>query len=152
MTRQRWKTEKQRYEEKYVIHPNGCWQWRSAGPYPTFWTDGRYVKVARYAWQVKTGLPPPSDMCVCHTCDNPKCVNPDHLFLGTHTDNMRDKAAKQRTFRPNATLNGRAKVDHATAARIRADYEAGMTQEKIAAAYSIGQSSVSRIVRGENWT
>ena len=62
--------------------------------------DGRMVGAHRVAWEKATGTWPPSDMDVCHTCDNPPCCNPAHLFLGSHADNNADRHAKGRTVIP----------------------------------------------------
>lgn len=72
----------------------GCWIWMRGATgdgYGSF----RGMRAHRYSWQMQYGEIPP-DMDVLHRCDVPLCVNPDHLFLGTHTDNMRDKIAKGR--------------------------------------------------------
>lgn len=92
--------------EKWVHHePNtGCWLW--AGPCGGGRSRYRILRLAgtdtnitthRLAWQLFRG-PIPDGMHVCHRCDTPECVNPDHLFLGTSFDNMRDKVAKGRDF------------------------------------------------------
>lgn len=62
--------------------------------------NGRMIGAHRVAFEVATGIVPPSDMDVCHTCDNPPCCNPAHLFLGTHADNNADRHAKGRTVMP----------------------------------------------------
>lgn len=83
-----------------------CWEWKGGTrgnngiQYGTFWVGGKHMSAHRYSWMIQNGpFPEGGDtrgMCVCHSCDNPLCVNPAHLFLGTHTDNMQDKIGKGR--------------------------------------------------------
>jgi hypothetical protein len=76
----------------------GCWEWRgdhNAKGYGRLTVSGRNCRAHRLSWQLHRG-PIPRGEWVLHTCDNPNCVNPAHLFLGTHTDNMRDCCAKGR--------------------------------------------------------
>lgn len=149
---QRFKSEDQRFAEKYTILENGCWQWNSGRQYPEFYTGGRYVRASRYVWQKHNGRPLAATECVCHSCDNPQCVNPYHLFVGTHADNMKDKAAKGRTHRPKGHLNGRARVNAETATEIRKLYATGtVSQQRIADMYGIGQQTVSHIIRRSTW-
>jgi hypothetical protein len=64
--------------------------------YGTLYAEGRHQGAHRLAWELANGRAIPAGLFICHRCDNPLCVNPDHLFLGTHTDNMRDMIAKGR--------------------------------------------------------
>ena len=86
----------------------GCWLWmgsKDGGGYGTIATARGHApaKAHRVAWEMRHG-PIPEGMTVCHTCDTPACVNPEHLFVGTQRDNMRDCATKGRV-NPASLLN-----------------------------------------------
>jgi hypothetical protein len=85
-----------------VSKGDGCWLWLANAPtsYGMFWNGQRNIYAHRFAYEATYGEIPPG-MCACHRCDNPKCVRPDHLFLGTRKDNTRDMIAKGR-FRNSA--------------------------------------------------
>lgn len=90
----------ERFWEK-VQRSDGCWTWtacRNALGYGSiqYGKPRKVVLAHRVAWELAHGAPPGRDVEVCHSCDNPSCVRPDHLFLGTHLDNMRDMYAKGR--------------------------------------------------------
>lgn len=110
--------------------------------------DGRPVSTHRASWLIFRG-PLTSEEHVLHRCDVRNCVNPDHLFLGDQHTNVLDMHRKGRAAPKKGSLHGRAKVTEEQAIAIRAD---NRSQSVIAQAYGIGQSSVSRIKRGENWT
>jgi hypothetical protein len=83
---------------KYVNKTDGCWLWTGAiggSGYGLLGVENRNVPAHRLSWQIHNG-PIPDGLLVCHTCDNPPCVNPAHLWLGTNLDNARDKMAKGR--------------------------------------------------------
>lgn len=94
----------------------------------------------------------PDGLQVLHRCDNPPCVNPDHLFLGTHTDNMRDRSAKGRGNHPTGERNAATRLSSRQVATIRERYAKGeVFQHQLAAEFGIAQTTVSAIVRGEIW-
>lgn len=87
----------------HVERTSECWEWVGASAnrgtkgrnYGVFWLGGKLEVSHRVSWVMERGPIPPG-MLVCHRCDNPPCVRPDHLFLGTPTDNMQDMIAKGR--------------------------------------------------------
>jgi hypothetical protein len=103
------------------------------------------LRTHRVAWEEANG-PIPDGKCVLHSCDNPPCCNPEHLFLGSDIDNVVDRDAKGRTAR--AEKNGSAKLTRERVEAIRAD---GRLHREIAADYGVDRSTVSQIKRGKIW-
>jgi len=101
-----------RLEDKVSIEPNsGCWLWTGSvnqNGYGQFSVERKTTGAHRASWRLHVG-PIPEGMHVCHHCDNPPCVNPQHLFLGTNLDNIADKTKKGRVVSHFATAN-RAKT------------------------------------------
>lgn len=123
-------TLRERFDALWVPEPNtGCWLWFGRRPYgrygyfsirrrtPEGVSSARYADrlAHRVAWELHRG-PIPDGMYVCHSCDVPECVNPDHMFLGTQTDNMRDCARKGR-----ASYWGRKQTNTPLVARVDGD-------------------------------
>ena len=94
----------------------------------------------------------PQGMHVLHKCDNPSCVNPYHLFLGTHQDNMRDRDAKGRGNVPNGEQHGRSKLTKQAVLKIRKLYAEGVRQVDLAKMFNVGQPHISDVVRRVVWT
>src|SRR3990167_3652620 len=87
-------------EERFwskVDKSGDCWIWTGAkiSGYPIFRVGNKLIRGHRYSWELCNGKIP-EGLFACHHCDNPSCVRPDHIFLGTHTDNMRDARQKGR--------------------------------------------------------
>jgi len=111
------KTRFQLFEDKVWPEPNsGCWLWsgaKTSSGYGSFAMDRyRTIPAHRYAWICAYGSIP-DGIDVCHRCDNPLCVNPEHLWLGTHTDNNSDRHRKGRSRGGSmkGTANPSAKID-----------------------------------------
>lgn len=112
---------------------------------------GRSQRFAhRAAWEDANGVIP-DGLHVLHRCDNPGCVNVDHLWLGTHADNMADKAAKGRAPRLRGESSGTAKLTNEQVAAIRLMRERGSLLREISAAFGVHVATISRIARKETW-
>lgn len=130
---------------------DGCWEWTagcSGDGYGAFRSHGRQVGAHRFSFELHHG-PIPSGMQVLHRCDNTICVRPDHLFLGTVTDNMRDKAAKLRGI--HGANNPKAKLDEVEVRRIRERVARGECQRAIARELGVGYLAIYRIVHRLTW-
>ena len=122
----------------------GCWIWRHRAPggYATFATNGRGSchPAHRVSWFIAYGEIP-IGVCVLHRCDNPRCIRPDHLFLGTPQDNSDDKVAKGR-YRHASKL---------TARDVREIRRSDDPQDVLAARYGVNASNISQVQRGHSW-
>jgi hypothetical protein len=123
----------------------GCIEFTGTTPGPGYGmmkVDGRPKGAHRVAWELANGPVPPGKQ-ILHRCDNPPCVNPNHLFVGTHADNMRDKVSKGRQRgAARGEANHNAKISDVDVDAIRAS---SVLQKDVAAEYGISQSMVSRI-------
>ena len=139
------------YFWKTVVKTDGCWLWQRAktgGGYGQLARKGFRCMAHRYSWELHFG-PIPEGLCVCHHCDNPRCVNPAHLFVGTRADNMADCAAKHRLPRGRTPS---AKITREQAESIRQRYkEGGVTQKALADEFGLAQTSIFEIIKGQRW-
>lgn len=136
-------------ESRSIPDPSsGCWLWqhgRDSHGYGNAWHGGKHHGAHRVSWELANG-PIPDGLCVCHKCDTPACVNPDHLFLGTHKDNAQDRDRKGRASAGDGHPG--AKLTWAKVAAIRAD---NRTQRIISEDYGVARSLISRIRTGKSW-
>lgn len=143
----------QRLADKRVVDDDtGCWLWQGdkRNGYGSVWRGGVRCYAHRVAYELTHG-PIPAEMHVCHRCDRPACVNPDHLFVGSQADNIRDMWSKGRGSRPplhHGASHPQAKLSDADVVAVRARCAAGETQTKVAADYGVSQTAVSAICRG----
>jgi hypothetical protein len=137
----------------------GCWVWQGHlhpngyGTISLGGDRGKMVYVHRLAWELAYG-PIPADMYVCHHCDNRACVNPEHLFLGTATDNMRDMWAKGRARVPTFAKgedHWNARITAAQAREIYARHQAGEKAADLGREFGITPENVRMIARGKTW-
>ena len=125
-----------------------CHWWMGAvdsGGYGSLRRDGKTLRAHRVAYTLSNGEIP-EGQCVLHTCDNRLCVNPEHLFLGTHLDNIRDMNEKRRQIHGDS--HPMRKINSEQARAIKADPR---KQRQIAADYGISPSHVSGIKSGKYW-
>jgi len=148
-------TDQERFEEG-VDRSGDCHIWKEGKcrNYGHFRLNGQDMGAHQAAWTLANG-PIPDGLWVLHTCDNPKCVRVDHLWLGTMLDNIADMVAKGRNRTPVAS--GEASPRHKVTARqvdeIRVRYAAGgVTQQALADEYGLTQSAISAIVRRRSWS
>lgn len=142
--------EKVRYLSE--TRPTGCIEFvgaRNDKGYGHIRDGSKTLIATRVVWEDSHGEIP-EHLHVLHHCDNPPCCNVEHLFLGTHLDNIADRSAKGRPSGPPQGAGG-TKLTWATAAAIRAAAAGGAAHIAIAAEHGVSRSLVSRIVRGKAW-
>lgn len=136
-----------------------CWIWIAGkfdNGYGQFRVGTKKVKAHRFAWELVNGLIP-ERIKVLHKCDNPPCVNPSHLFLGTNADNTadcirKDRAALERNLKhfygeshPNSVLTEDLVI------QIRELYQSGRSKYSLAKQFQVGQSTVNQVVKRITW-
>lgn len=143
------KTTEQRFWDK-VEKTDNCWNWlgtKSRG-YGFISVCGKMIQAYRYSYmlhygEIKSGLE------ICHKCDNPSCVNPSHLFMGTHKDNMRDARHKGQFA---LERNGRAKHTLKEVEIIKKMYKTGKySQRKLGEMFGVSHTNIYAIMKGKLW-
>lgn len=130
-----------------------CWEW-TAGVTPDGYGKMRIEGVDRLAhriaWEEFVG-PIPDELWVLHRCDNPPCCNPDHLWLGTHLDNMQDMARKGRSGIYRGEQLWSAKLTEECVRSIRRMHASGVSKGTLCGHFGVGRSAISLIVRNKRW-
>ncbi len=141
-----------------VDDEDSCWNWlfnKDRAGYGKIWVNEtmRAASAHRVSWFLSTGKWPKK--CVCHHCDNPSCVRPSHLWLGTNLENSHDRVNKGRSavnINPQiGEKNGRAKLKRGQVDEIRRLYLAGEEQIHLAKVFGVTQGLISAIVLGKLW-
>lgn len=135
------------------VLPSGCIIWTGAkhgGGYSSVQVDGVQRAAHRVAYEQAYG-PIPDGMHVCHRCDVRSCINPDHLFAGTHADNMADKARKGRVVPMIGERSGTTKLKDADVIAMRAMNAAGASMIEIGKAFKVSDTCAYSICRGRTW-
>jgi hypothetical protein len=137
---------------------NECWEWTGQtvrGGYGRVGWRGRKVLAHRLSYELYVGHVP-EGMHVCHSCDNPRCVRPSHLFVGTRQDNIDDMVRKGRQntggWRTGGERNAMAKLDWAAVVEIRGKYEPRTySLSRLAREYGVTVATIHDVVRGRSW-
>lgn len=136
----------------------GCWPWTGArdvdgyGQIKVTWEESkpRQEKAHRVCWVLTRG-PIPDGLSVLHTCDNPPCVRPSHLFVGTTLDNRRDAIQKGRWYAARGEAAGHVTLTTVAVLQIREALSQGAQQKDLAAKFGVTQSAISNIARRKTW-
>jgi len=138
-----------RFHKRYRIdEATGCWIWTS-----DVWVarnKWRHTTAHRASWEIHNGPIPPG-LQVCHRCDNPPCVNPEHLWLGTSRENSHDRDGKGRTSRLAGETNPQCKLTTDDVIRIRALIASGAKRGEVSSQFSVCRKTIRDIVRRSKW-
>lgn len=141
----------ERFSKRYIVNPStGCWEWSASTNtgYGQMRLFGSLILAHRASWLLHFG--DPADQVVCHKCDNPICVNPQHLFLGQQADNVADMHAKGRARKRG--LKGEAhNLAKLTADIVRQIRASPLTDRELAEAYGVTRATVFDVRRGKTW-
>ena len=141
----------ERFNEKYVVNgETGCWEWtayRNPNGYGRFYisSTNRNMTIHRFAYEVFKGPILPGQY-VLHQCDNPICCNPDHLFLGTHQDNMQDMVNKGRATHGSNHYN--SKLTEQQIVEIRILRSQGLSFQQIANQFNVHRVTIWKTLNG----
>lgn len=150
--RTRKKSVNQRFWAHVHKHNSGCWHWigpRNTSGYGQFTLKKKTLLAHRFSWLLHTGQEPGKHW-VLHLCDNPRCVNPQHLQLGDRIENARQRTDRQRSL--SGPKNPRAKLTKEDVWKIRAAYVPyKYTLKQLAARYGVGQTIIRRVVKRDSY-
>jgi hypothetical protein len=153
-----------KFAERFWSHVNrdqNCWIWngnKDRQGYGIVRARPRLYRAPRVAWVIANGLEIPEGMMVCHRCDNPSCVNPSHLFLGSNDENIHDKVGKNRQSHARNTgskgeKHPRARLSEKDVMEIRAKYQPFLvTAKMLAKEFDISEREIRSIIYRENWS
>lgn len=138
-----------------TINDELCWEWQAgkvADGYGHFRYGKTHLKAHRVSWELKNGEIA-SGLEICHSCDNPACVNPKHLFTGTRLDNMKDMVAKGRGNHKGGAQSRHHKLTAEQVKEIRFRHSVnGISCRAIAKEFKVAFSTIARIVNKQTWS
>jgi len=144
-------------EKRFLAKVNkidSCWLWtasKNLGGYGYFSFKGKSNLAHRVSYELFVGQLHEYSL-VCHSCDNPSCVNPDHLWLGTNADNIRDMDKKGRRVAPRGEAVSTSKLTETQVLSIREKYATGeYTQSELGKEFKVRGETISKIVKGTRW-
>lgn len=140
------KVKPQNFWTKVSVSENGCWQWTGCR-FATGYAQFHNKRAHRVSWVLERGRIP-DGLFVLHHCDNKLCVRPDHLFLGTQLDNIKDMFSKGRENKAKGENHGHAKLSESLVKGIRASCG---THQEIANRHNVSRSTISLIKSGARW-
>lgn len=150
-------SEFERFDAKVRRDRNGCWCWTSAldgSGYGLLNVEGSVRRAHRLSYAHFIGSIP-NGICVLHDCpggDNPACVNPDHLWLGTRGDNNTDRNRKGRSGVSKGSYNPNTALTEADVRVIRRRISHGERKRVVGNDYGLGKSAINRMIRGASWS
>ena len=146
------KPPEERFWNKVDI-TDGCWEWKGSTNNRGYGSikiaADKTIGVHRFAYSLMYGSIP-EGMCICHHCDNPRCVKPSHLFLGTRSDNMKDSVAKGR-MNNRGEENPNSRLFKEDVYEIRRLHSLGVPQKLLSKMWEIASPQINRIVRMNGW-
>ena len=137
-----------RFFSRFVQLANGCWQWRShtdKDGYGLLPGNGRATRAHRLSYEIHNGKIL-DGLIICHRCDNPGCVNPDHLFVGTQKDNAQDALKKRRHY--VGEKNGRSKL---TKEIVKEILHSSLSSQQLADKFGVTKRTINNAKRGKSW-
>ena len=138
-----------------TVDPGTCEIWQHCTThdgYPLKWYEGKTRMWHRVVFETHYKMKIPKGFCVCHKCDNKRCVNPEHLFLGTYKDNFNDARLKGRMRWARGERHGRAVLKRRDVLEIRRLCKNGETMKAIAKKFHCGATTIWRIKKNITWT
>jgi len=130
-----------------------CWEFtgtRSTKGYGKVWTDGKLISAHRISWEHHNNQEIPEGLCVLHSCDNPPCVNPDHLSIGTHKKNAEERSERNRNGDQNGENNGSSKLSNEDVIFIYQNTT--MSAKELSNMFNVNVRNINRIKDGTRWS
>ncbi len=138
----------------YPDHSDGCWQYKvlDMKGYGQLKVNRKTYRASRFSWEIHIGNIP-EGFLICHRCDNPCCVNPGHLFLGTSADNHKDMMQKGRQVPPIGSKAHSAKLNESLVKdiKIRMKEEFKFSNKELASIYNVSSPTISGIRHNKTW-